>query len=329
MTKPQRAWMVRAGNNNELADLVEGKKAVAIGWDALPDLSEVGSVDDVKQLYRSGYPEDSPAKVGVNSGQVYRFAHEMQPGDYVLTYRKATREVFIGTGAGPYQFRQGLFPPHYPHVRAVQWIRRVSRDDFSPDARHSLGSLLTVFDMDAHLDEIHRLASGQAPTPPPEQTSTPYHEEVRAIADEMTADLIAKLDPYDFQDLVAAVLRAMGFRAASHAPGMDRGVDIVAHPDAFGFQGPRIKVQVKHRKGSASGPEMREFLGALRQGDNGLYISTGDFTPEARNEAAKSREPVSLFDRDAFIELLLENYEALEPEYKAQVPLTRVWIPTK
>jgi restriction system protein len=72
------------------------------------------------------------------------------------------------------------------------------------------------------------------------------------------ADGIAKVDPYDFQDLVAAVLRAMGFRAASHAPGMDRGVDIVAHPDAFGFQGPRIKVQVKHRKGSASGPEMRE-----------------------------------------------------------------------
>lgn len=69
----------------------------------------------------------------------------------------------------------------------------------------------------------------------------------------------------------------------------------------------------------------------LLQAQNCGYvdIALSLFTPQARNEAAKSREPVSLLDREAFIELLLENYEALEPEYKAQVPLTRVWIPTK
>jgi restriction system protein len=157
----------------------------------------------------------------------------------------------------------------------------------------------------------------------------PFFEETKAKADELIADLISRLDPYDFQDLVAGVLRAMGFRAVSTPPGPDRGVDIVAHPDAFGFQRPRIKVQVKHRKGAVGGPEMRSFLGTLRDGDSGLYVSTGDFTGDAKLAAEHSREPVTLLNRDDFIRLLLEHYEALEPEYKAQVPLRKVWVPAE
>jgi restriction system protein len=109
----------------------------------------------------------------------------------------------------------------------------------------------------------------------------------------------------------------------------DRGVDIVAHPDPFGFERPRIKVQVKHRQGAASGPEMRSFLGTLRSGDSGLYVSTGGFTRDATIEAERSREPLKLLDRDDLIRLLLEHYEALDPEYKARVPLRKVWVPAE
>ena len=34
-------------------------------------------------------------------------------------------------------------------------------------------------------------------------------------------------------------------------------------------------------------------------------------------------------EEDDFIRLLLEHYEDLEPEYKAQVPLRRVWVPAE
>jgi len=46
-------------------------------------------------------------------------------------------------------------------------------------------------------------------------------------------------------------------------------------------------------------------------------------------EGERSREPMTLLDRDGFIRLLLEYYEALDPEYKAQVPLRRVWVPAE
>ena len=145
----------------------------------------------------------------------------------------------------------------------------------------------------------------------------------------LIADLVSGLDPYDFQDLVVAMLRAMGFRAISSPPGADRGVDIVAHPDPFGFERPLIKVQVKHRQGAVGGPEMRSFLGALRSGDNGLYVSTGGFTRDATLETERSRESVALLDRDSFIQLMLEHYEALDAEYKARVPLRKVWVPAE
>ena len=185
---------------------------------------------------------------------------------------------------------------------------------------------------DDHLAEIHRVAHATEEQPGvlvEEEETPPFFEEVKARADELIADLISRLDPYDFQDLVAAVLRAMDFRAVSTPPGPDRGIDIIAHPDPFGFKAPRIKVQVKHRQGTVSGPEMRAFVGALRSGDNGLYVSTGGFTRDATLEAERSREPVTLLDRDDFIRILLEHYEALDPEYKARVPLRKVWVPTE
>ncbi|HEC34577.1 MAG TPA: hypothetical protein ENI37_07665 [Chloroflexi bacterium] len=186
---------------------------------------------------------------------------------------------------------------------------------------------VTVFQLDDYLDQIHRLAIGETREVSEEEEAPPFFEETKVKADELIADLISHLDPYDFQDLVAAVLRAMGLRAVSVPPGPDRGVDIVVHPDPFGFERPRIKVQVKHRKGTAGGPELRSFLGTLRSDDNGLYVSTGGFTRDAKLEAERSREPVKLLDRDDFIRLLLEHYEVLDPEFKAKVPLRKVWVP--
>lgn len=69
--------------------------------------------------------------------------------------------------------------------------------------------------------------------------------------------------------------------------------------------------------------------GVPHPGDNGLFVSTGGFTSDAILEAERSREPVKLLDLDGFIQLLIEHYETLNPEYKAKVPLRKVWVPTE
>ncbi len=72
---------------------------------------------------------------------------------------------------------------------------------------------------------------------------------------------------------------------------------------------------------------MRSFLGVLRAGDNGLYVSTGGFTNDAKMEAGQSHEPVKMLDRDGLIKLTLEHYETMEPEFQSKVPLWKVWVP--
>jgi hypothetical protein len=58
-------------------------------------------------------------------------------------------------------------------------------------------------------------------------------------------------DPDELQDLVAGVLRAMGDKTRVSPPGADRGVDILASPEGFGFEQPRIIVERKHRTRTA------------------------------------------------------------------------------
>lgn len=192
-----------------------------------------------------------------------------------------------------------------------------------------MGSIMTLFSVTDYIPEIEALLEGRTPPELPEGEGGPiFFEEVKAKADELISDLISNIDPYDFQDLVAGVLQAMGFRARVSAPGPDGAVDILAHPDAFGFQKPRIKVQVKHRRGQAGPDEVRSFVAIVNEGESGLYISTGGFTREALRQPGRAGREITLLDRDQFIDLLLENYDNLDARFKAMIPLAQVYIPT-
>jgi len=329
---PEHAWMVRAGNDNELAEEIGEKRVVAIGWDKIGSLSQYATRSEVKEQYASTYPDHSKHRRSINAGQLYRFVHEISEGDYVLSYVKADREYLVGQVNGGYDHRPDLFEA-YPHTRSVDWIDRVSRDAFSAPAKKSMGSTLTVFSLDNYVGEIHALLTGDETAEDEvvekEEETPPFYEEVKAQADELIADHIHQLDPFEFEELVAAVLRAMGYQAITTDPGPDRGIDIVAHPDALGFEKPLIKVQVKHRQSTTGGPDMRSFIGTLRSGESGLYVSTGGFTNEASTEAEHAHESVTLLDRDGFIQLLLEHYDELESEHTAKIPLRRVWVPVQ
>ena len=132
--------------------------------------------------------------------------------------------------------------------------------------------------------------------------------------------------PYEFQDLVAALLRAMGYHTPFIAPkGKDGGVDIIAYVDPLGAQTPRIKVQVKHKPNAVIGsPEIRQILGALREGDIALFVTSGSFSPDAKNTATNSPKFIRLIDGDDFIEMWQEYYDKMSDEDKNMLPLRRI-----
>jgi len=153
-------------------------------------------------------------------------------------------------------------------------------------------------------------------------------DQIEQVARQSLEEHIDKKNPYEFQDLAAALLHGMGYFTPFVAPrGKDGGIDIVAYRDPLGTVSPRIKVQVKHRQQSASVMELRQLMGILQKdGDVGIFISTGGFTPDAKVAARESMVHVELIDLNRFIELWVEFYPELDDEDKAHLPLTPVWF---
>ena len=324
--------MVRAGNDNELVEEFESRSLVAVGWSELGDVSDVRSYDEMKARFNATdeYSEHNNRRIAQNAGQVNRFALEMEIGHLVLTYDKTEREYLIGEVTSDYEWKPGDHPPKYPHVRRVEWKDTVSRDEFTTSTKNTLGSTLTVFSLDDCLDEITTVLSGEKPEEPEEDEDTvPFVDEVENQADELISDILANMDPYVFEELVAAVLRAMGYHAKKTRDSQDRGIDVIAHPDSLGFEEPYIKVQVKRQQAKVGSPDMRAFTGTLGNGERGLFVSTGGYTSDAKDAARNAEQRVTLIDRDEFIDLLIQHYDDLESEYQATVPLKKVYIPSQ
>jgi len=120
----------------------------------------------------------------------------------------------------------------------------------------------------------------------------------------------------------------MGYYTPFIAPsGKDGGVDIIAYRDPLGTVAPRIKVQVKHREQSASVHEIRQLMGLLQKdGDAGIFISSGGFTPDSKTTARTSHVHVELIDLSRFIELWQEFYHKLTDEDKSRLPLIPIYF---
>lgn len=153
-------------------------------------------------------------------------------------------------------------------------------------------------------------------------------EEMEQLASDGLRKYINSKTAYEFQDLVAALLRAMGYHTPFIAPrGKDGGIDVLAYQDPLGTLSPRIKIQVKHRESTATVKEVRELMGLLQKdGDVGLFVSTGGFTPDAKTTARTSHVHVELIDFERFITLWQEFYHKISDEDKARLPLRAVYF---
>ena len=152
---------------------------------------------------------------------------------------------------------------------------------------------------------------------------------VQAQAANGIRNYIIDKNPYEFQDLVAALLRAMGYYTPFIAPkGKDGGVDIVAYRDPLGTSLPRVKVQVKHYPNSAISVDIvRNLLGVLaKDGEVGIVITSGTFTNDAKREARNSHTPLRLIDIDEFISLWLEYYPSMQEEDKQLLPVVPIFF---
>ena len=342
-TTAGKMWMVRAGRNGVYAEHFLNNGVVAIGWAAMGEIAPDESDADIWQRYAETFPGDSPGQRGAGAGQVRRFLREVAVGDYAVTYDPRQRLYHIGIIRSDVEIQtrmvNGESRPEY--VRQVDWQSQITRDALSPAAQQTLTALMTLFLLK---DAVSRELRGgeHSPAQPDAPAATLLPSAASEMDDAETAytlteyvekseqsieDRIARLDWSQLQELVAGILRAMGYRTRVSEPGPDRGVDIFASPDGLGLAEPRIFVEVKHRAGAVGAPAVRAFLGGRHPGDRCLYISTGGFTREARYEADRSAIPVVLVAMPDLRALLVDFYESLDLETRDLVPLRRIYWP--
>jgi len=172
-------------------------------------------------------------------------------------------------------------------------------------------------------------ATQEEDTPPEEQgPKPPSYDDIEQRAIEGLQQYINAKNAYEFQDLIAALLRGMGYYTPFVAPkGKDGGVDVIAYRDPLGTQSPRIQVQIKHKEAAASVQEVRQLMGLLqKEGDVGMFVSTAGFSPDARAAARGSHIHVELIDLNRFISLWQEFYDRLKDEDKVLLPLRPIYF---
>lgn len=154
-------------------------------------------------------------------------------------------------------------------------------------------------------------------------------EEVESLAMQGIEKAIKVLTPYEFQDLVAALFRGMGYYTPFVAPkGKDGGVDVIAYKDPLGAEAPAILCQVKHRPEATAGiADVQRLMGALQIGKNvGLFVTSGRFSNDAIQAARTAHVHMELIDMPRFIELWIQHYENMNEEDRALLRLRTIHV---
>lgn len=126
-------------------------------------------------------------------------------------------------------------------------------------------------------------------------------------------DLIKKIDPFRFEQIVIDLLSAMGYGGSREETAKvtqqsnDEGIDGMINEDRLGLD--VIYVQAKRWKGNVGRKEIQSFVGALagKQANKGVFITTSEFGESARKYALSVSQKVILIDGTRLSEFMIEH----------------------
>lgn len=125
--------------------------------------------------------------------------------------------------------------------------------------------------------------------------------------------LMAKMDPFRFEQLVVDLLFAMGYGGSREEAAKvtkkssDEGIDGVINEDRLGLD--VIYIQAKRWQGTVGRREIQSFVGALagQQANKGVFITTSEFAQTAVEYATSVQQKVILIDGTRLAELMIEH----------------------
>lgn len=123
--------------------------------------------------------------------------------------------------------------------------------------------------------------------------------------------LLSKLhsmEPVDFEDLVSRLLTAMGFEMVEVTRySGDGGIDVRGTLVIGDVIRMKMAVQAKRWKKNVQAQMIRDLRGSIGVHEQGLIITTSDFSKGAKNEAVQAdKTPIALMNGEQLVTLLME-----------------------
>lgn len=324
-------WLVRAGRHGEQEQYSLEHNIVSIGWSDLDfDLSSL-TRDELKKALEDKHPGKAKNAYSNYAGQIWSFVKKIEQGDLVVLPLKVQSGIAVGKITGGYSYRNDPLS-NIRHTRPVQWIATLPRTAFDQDLLYSFGAYMTVCKITRHNAE-EKVRAALAGKRPEESHGKVEGEEPGAIdleqaaQDQILTYIGRKFKGHELARLVDAVLKAEGFVTRVSDPGPDGGVDILAGKGPFGFDRPTLCVQVKSSESPLDVEVLRNLQGVTQNfgADQGLLVSWGGFNRKVLEESRRSFFSTRLWDSGSLVEVLLANYDHLPSDFKAELPLQRIW----
>lgn len=341
-------WLIRAGSHGEFESKFLGEDRVYLTWnDLAEDLSKLKEKAELIPILEKLDPEAKPKKRLNHASQIWPFVHVMKPGDWVVLPMKTQQSVYIGEIKGDYHFEKAGPNPYY-HWRQVEWIgEAIPRSKFGQDLLHSFGAFLTICSIKRNNAEARvRAMKGKPWKEDPGKKGTlvksPASPDVASLDDDLAAESIdleqegldrismliqSKFSGHGLTWLVEAILKAEGYTTYLSPEGADGGADILAGKGALGFGGPQLCVEVKSHEAPVDRETVDKLLGAMSKfnAPQGLFVSWSGFKKTVQKELAQSFFKLRLWSQKELLEALFTNYDKLEEEVRAELPLKRIW----
>jgi predicted Mrr-cat superfamily restriction endonuclease len=293
---------------------------VAIGWLPNNDLSAVSTREELNNLYRKAYPNDtSNLVVGQQVGQMARFLLEIKVGDFIITPAADTEYIYYGTiEDASYYFDGGSDGCPFLHRRKVKWNKEaVQRSSFSVPFQNTIRSSLTVFYI-SHKKNFFETIK-RADLIPTSELAVTYDYYTTVL------NRILELDDKEFEILITHLLTALGFEGSEHTGKVgDGGVDATGVLNVANLAAVKVFVQAKRYK---LGTKINaNTVKALRQsipfGGQGAFITTCDYQAAAKDVALEAGFPrIGLINGHQLVDVLVEHWEDIPDDFRNKLGL--------
>ncbi len=167
----------------------------------------------------------------------------------------------------------------------------------------------TATDISPRVSNEDQCSNNEAPvTTPTEQLESAMEMINKDLSDELLHKILEQ-SPYFFEHLVLDLLSKMGYGTAEETPYVhDDGIDGIIYEDKLGLE--KIYIQAKRYKpeNRVGKPEVHQFSGALdeQKAKKGVFITTSDFTKEARSFPIKTEKQIVLISGDELTRYMIE-----------------------